>query len=47
MSSASAAPSADAPEIDGSVHVDEDIPAGEFSTVTIKDWRGCDLVAAR
>jgi len=37
----------DAPEIDGSVHVDEDIPVGEFATVTIKDWRGYDLVAAR
>ena len=37
----------DAPEIDGSVHVPEDIPVGSFATVTIKDWRGYDLVAAR
>lgn len=37
----------DAPEIDGSVHVDESIPVGEFADVTIRDWRGYDLVAAR
>ncbi len=37
----------DAPEIDGSVMVEEDIPVGEFATVTINDWRGYDLVAAR
>jgi ribosomal protein S12 methylthiotransferase len=37
----------DAPEIDGSVHVPEDIPVGTFTEVTIKDWRGYDLVAAR
>jgi ribosomal protein S12 methylthiotransferase len=37
----------DAPEIDGSVHVPEDIPVGSFAQVTIKDWRGYDLVAAR
>ncbi|MEN9991297.1 MAG: ribosomal protein methylthiotransferase RimO [Verrucomicrobiota bacterium] len=37
----------DAPEIDGSVHVPEDIPVGSFTQVTIKDWRGYDLVAAR
>ncbi len=37
----------DAPEIDGSVHVDEAIPVGEFADVTIHDWRGYDLVAAR
>ncbi|MBB5350395.1 ribosomal protein S12 methylthiotransferase [Haloferula luteola] len=37
----------DAPEIDGSVHVDETIPVGEFAEVTIRDWRGYDLVAAR
>ncbi len=35
----------DAPEIDGSVHVDEALPVGEFATVTIGDWRGYDLVA--
>lgn len=37
----------DAPEIDGSVHVDEQLPVGSFATVTIQDWRGYDLVAAR
>jgi ribosomal protein S12 methylthiotransferase len=37
----------DAPEIDGSVHVDETLPVGEFAQVTIGDWRGYDLVAAR
>jgi len=37
----------DAPEIDGSVMVDEKIPVGEFAQVTIGDWRGYDLVAAR
>ncbi|GAA5484165.1 30S ribosomal protein S12 methylthiotransferase RimO [Haloferula sargassicola] len=37
----------DAPEIDGSVHVDESVPVGEFAEVTIHDWRGYDLVAAR
>jgi ribosomal protein S12 methylthiotransferase len=37
----------DAPEIDGSVMVDEAIPVGEFANITIGDWRGYDLVAAR
>ena len=37
----------DAPEIDGSVHVDEGLPVGGFAEVTIGDWRGYDLVAAR
>ncbi|TAE75646.1 MAG: 30S ribosomal protein S12 methylthiotransferase RimO [Verrucomicrobia bacterium] len=37
----------DAPEIDGSVHVDEKLPVGQFAEVTIGDWRGYDLVAAR
>ncbi len=37
----------DAPEIDGSVHVDENLPVSEFAQVTIGDWRGYDLVAAR
>lgn len=37
----------DAPEIDGSVMVDEALPVGEFAEVTISDWRGYDLVAAR
>jgi ribosomal protein S12 methylthiotransferase len=37
----------DAPEIDGTVKVDESIPVGSFANVTINDWRGYDLVAAR
>jgi ribosomal protein S12 methylthiotransferase len=37
----------DAPEIDGSVMVDDSIPVGEFADITIGDWRGYDLVAAR
>ncbi len=37
----------DAPEIDGSVMVDESIPVGDFADITIGDWRGYDLVAAR
>ena len=37
----------DAPEIDGTVKVDESIPVGSFAEVTIQDWRGYDLVAAR
>ncbi len=37
----------DAPEIDGTVKVDEAIPVGSFAEVTIHDWRGYDLVAAR
>ena len=37
----------DAPEIDGSVMVDEQLPVGSFAEVTIGDWRGYDLVAAR
>ena len=37
----------DAPEIDGSVMVDEAIPVGQFADITIGDWRGYDLVAAR
>ncbi len=37
----------DAPEIDGTVKVDESIPVGSFAEVTIHDWRGYDLVAAR
>lgn len=35
-----------APEIDGSVMVDETIPVGQFANITI-GWRGYDLVAAR
>jgi ribosomal protein S12 methylthiotransferase len=37
----------DAPEIDGSVFVDPQLKVGEFAEVTIADWRGYDLVAAR
>ncbi len=37
----------DAPEIDGSVIVDENLPVGSFADVKIGDWRGYDLVAAR
>jgi len=37
----------DAPEIDGSVMVDESLPVGQFADITIGDWRGYDLVAAR
>ena len=37
----------DAPEIDGSVMVDESLPIGQFANITIADWRGYDLVAAR
>ncbi len=35
----------DAPEIDGTVFVDESLPVGSFVEVTVKDWRGYDLVA--
>lgn len=37
----------DAPEIDGTVYVDKTLPVGEFAHVTVQDWRGYDLVAAR
>ena len=37
----------DAPEIDGSVMVDEALPVGQFADITIADWRGYDLVAER
>ena len=37
----------DAPEIDGSVMVDESLPVGKFADITIADWRGYDLVAER
>ena len=37
----------DAPEIDGSVMVDETLPVGQFADITIADWHGYDLVAAR
>ncbi len=37
----------DAPEIDGTVFVDELLPVGEFADVTVSDWRGYDLIANR
>jgi ribosomal protein S12 methylthiotransferase len=37
----------DAPEIDGSVMVDEALPVGQFATIRISDWRGYDLIAER
>ncbi|CAN5868132.1 30S ribosomal protein S12 methylthiotransferase RimO [soil metagenome] len=37
----------DAPDIDGTVFVDKDLPVGEFADIKIGDWRGYDLVAAR
>lgn len=37
----------DAPEIDGTVFVDESLPVGEFAEVKISGWRGYDLVAKR
>jgi ribosomal protein S12 methylthiotransferase len=36
----------EAPEIDGIVHVADDLPAGGFATVDIVDALGPDLVAA-
>lgn len=35
----------DAPDIDTTVFVNKKLPAGQFAEVTIKDWRGYDLVA--
>lgn len=35
----------DAPDIDTTVFVNKKLPVGEFAEVTIKDWRGYDLVA--
>jgi len=37
----------DAPDIDGTVIVDQSLPTGEFAEVEINDWRGYDLVAKR
>ena len=37
----------DAPDIDGTVFVDKILPVAEFANVTVKDWRGYDLVANR
>ncbi|MBL9113866.1 MAG: 30S ribosomal protein S12 methylthiotransferase RimO [Verrucomicrobiaceae bacterium] len=36
----------DAPDIDASVFVDPSLPVGTFVDITVKDWRGYDLVAA-
>ncbi len=36
----------DAPDIDTTVFVDKKLPVGSFAEVTIKEWRGYDLVAA-
>jgi ribosomal protein S12 methylthiotransferase len=36
----------DAPDIDTTVFVDPSLPVGQFADVTIKEWRGYDLVAA-
>jgi ribosomal protein S12 methylthiotransferase len=36
----------EAPEIDGIVHVADDLPVGEFAEVDIVDALGPDLVAA-
>lgn len=35
----------DAPDIDASVLVDKKLPVGSFTDVSIKDWRGYDLIA--
>ncbi len=35
----------DAPEIDGAVHVPEDLPSGEFAEVTVTDAVGYELTA--
>ena len=36
----------DAPDIDTTVFVNKKLPVGKFAEVTIKEWRGYDLVAA-
>ena len=36
----------DAPDIDSTVLVARDVPVGSFVDVTVKEWRGYDLVAA-
>jgi ribosomal protein S12 methylthiotransferase len=36
----------DAPDIDSTVMVAQDAPVGSFLDVTVKEWRGYDLVAA-
>ncbi len=35
----------DAPDIDTTVFVDKKLPVGSFADITIKEWRGYDLVA--
>jgi len=35
----------DAPEVDGTVFIPADLPVGEFAEVTVREWRGYDLVA--
>ena len=35
------------PDIDGTVFVDKKLPGAEFADVTVKDWRGYDLVTNR
>ena len=34
----------DAPDIDSTVLVDQSLPVGSFATVSVKDWRGYDLI---
>ena len=36
----------DAPDIDTTVFVNKKLPVGSFAEVTVKEWRGYDLVAA-
>jgi ribosomal protein S12 methylthiotransferase len=36
----------DAPDIDTTVFVNKKLPVGSFADVTVKEWRGYDLVAA-
>jgi ribosomal protein S12 methylthiotransferase len=35
----------DAPEVDGTVYVPDELPVGSFAEVTVNEWRGYDLVA--
>jgi len=35
----------DAPEVDGTVFIPAELPVGEFAEVTVREWRGYDLVA--
>jgi ribosomal protein S12 methylthiotransferase len=36
----------DAPDIDTTVFVNKKLPVGSFADITVKEWRGYDLVAA-